>query len=117
RAAAVHRDRQRAGLDILRRERQIAVARDGRCQGCRRSRPVWWRKFMRLKQMIAVAFAALPALAGMALPAGAQTAETQTMGTPATQTPFRPVAVVNETPITGFDLAQRVQILTALGYG
>ncbi len=32
------------------------------------------------------------------------------------QTPFRPVAIVNDAVITGFDLAQRTQILAALGY-
>lgn len=36
---------------------------------------------------------------------------------PATaQTLFRPVAVVNDSAITGFDLAQRAQILVALGF-
>ncbi len=54
---------------------------------------------MRLKVLIALAALAL-ALAG---PAPAQT-------------PFRPVAVVNDAVITGFDLAQRAQILAALGY-
>lgn len=33
------------------------------------------------------------------------------------QTLFRPVAVVNDSAITGYDLAQRAQILVALGYG
>jgi peptidyl-prolyl cis-trans isomerase SurA len=32
------------------------------------------------------------------------------------QTMFRPVAVVNDSAITGFDLAQRAQILVALGF-
>jgi peptidyl-prolyl cis-trans isomerase SurA len=32
------------------------------------------------------------------------------------QTPFRPVAVVNDSAITGFDLSQRTLILGALGY-
>lgn len=32
------------------------------------------------------------------------------------QTPFRPVAVVNDAMITGFDLAQRARILASLGY-
>ncbi len=32
------------------------------------------------------------------------------------QTLFRPVAVVNDSAITGFDLAQRAQILIALGF-
>lgn len=37
--------------------------------------------------------------------------------TPASaQTMFRPIAVVNDSAITGFDLAQRAQILIALGY-
>ena len=31
------------------------------------------------------------------------------------QTLFRPIAVVNDSAITGFDLAQRVQMLSALG--
>jgi len=35
----------------------------------------------------------------------------------AAQTPFQPVAVVNDSVITGFDLAQRAQILVALGHG
>ncbi len=34
----------------------------------------------------------------------------------AAQTMFRPVAVVNDSAITGFDLAQRAQILVALGF-
>lgn len=34
----------------------------------------------------------------------------------AAQTLFRPVAVVNDAAITGFDLAQRAQILVALGF-
>jgi len=34
----------------------------------------------------------------------------------AAQTLFRPVAVVNDSAITGFDLAQRAQILVALGF-
>ena len=39
------------------------------------------------------------------------------LATPATaQTMFRPVAVVNDSAITGFDLAQRAQIMTALGF-
>ena len=32
------------------------------------------------------------------------------------QTLFRPVAVVNDSAITGFDLAQRAQIMVALGF-
>ncbi|HUS53798.1 MAG TPA: peptidylprolyl isomerase [Thermohalobaculum sp.] len=32
------------------------------------------------------------------------------------QTMFRPVAIVNDSAITGFDLSQRAQILVALGY-
>lgn len=32
------------------------------------------------------------------------------------QTPFAPVAVVNDSAITGYDLAQRAQILAALGF-
>lgn len=54
---------------------------------------------MRLKVLIVLAGLAL-ALAG---PAPAQT-------------PFRPVAVVNDAVITGFDLEQRAQILVSLGY-
>ena len=39
------------------------------------------------------------------------------LATPAmAQTMFRPVAVVNDSAITGFDLAQRAQIMTALGF-
>lgn len=34
----------------------------------------------------------------------------------AAQTLFRPVAIVNDSAITGFDLAQRAQILVALGF-
>lgn len=34
----------------------------------------------------------------------------------ATQTRFKPVAVVNDSAITGFDLAQRAQILVVLGF-
>jgi peptidyl-prolyl cis-trans isomerase SurA len=37
-------------------------------------------------------------------------------GQAAAQTPFRPVAVVNDSAITGYDLAQRALILGALGY-
>jgi peptidyl-prolyl cis-trans isomerase SurA len=54
---------------------------------------------MRLKVLIA--------LAGMALAAADPAAA---------QTPFRPVAVVNDSAITGFDLAQRALILGVLGY-
>ncbi len=32
------------------------------------------------------------------------------------QTMFRPVAIVNDSATTGFDLAQRAQILVALGF-
>ncbi|MGD1923921.1 MAG: peptidylprolyl isomerase [Paracoccaceae bacterium] len=40
-----------------------------------------------------------------------------TLAVPATaQTLFRPVAIVNDSAITGFDLAQRAQILVALGF-
>ncbi|MEM8842630.1 MAG: peptidylprolyl isomerase, partial [Pseudomonadota bacterium] len=35
----------------------------------------------------------------------------------ASQTIFKPVAIVNDSAITGFDLAQRAQILTVLGIG
>lgn len=59
---------------------------------------------MRVKHVLAAAaLIAGSGLAGMALPVGAQTL-------------FRPVAVVNDSAITGFDLAQRAQILRALGY-
>jgi peptidyl-prolyl cis-trans isomerase SurA len=58
---------------------------------------------MRLKLLIALAGLAL-ALVG------------QSPGQALGQTPFRPVAVVNDSVITGFDLAQRAQILTSLGY-
>ena len=34
----------------------------------------------------------------------------------AAQSAFRPVAVVNDSAITGFDLEQRAQILAALGF-
>lgn len=34
----------------------------------------------------------------------------------ATQTMFRPVAVVNDSAITGYDLAQRAQIMVAMGF-
>lgn len=34
----------------------------------------------------------------------------------AAQTPFRPIAVVNDAAITGFDLEQRMRLLSALGY-
>lgn len=34
----------------------------------------------------------------------------------AAQTMFRPIAVVNDSAITGYDLAQRIQILVALGF-
>jgi peptidyl-prolyl cis-trans isomerase SurA len=44
----------------------------------------------------------------VAVLASATTAPAQTM--------FRPVAVVNDSAITGFDLAQRAQILVALGF-
>jgi peptidyl-prolyl cis-trans isomerase SurA len=54
---------------------------------------------MRLRALIALAAIGL-------VFAGAATA----------QTPFRPVAVVNDSAITGFDLAQRVLILSLLGY-
>ena len=54
-----------------------------------------------LKKLMKIAVLAL-ALAP-ALPAAAQTL-------------FRPVAVVNDSAITGFDLAQRAQILVALGF-
>jgi peptidyl-prolyl cis-trans isomerase SurA len=59
---------------------------------------------MRLRLLIAAAaLAAGTGMAGSAPPAAAET-------------PFRPVAVVNDVAITGFDLEQRTRILTALGY-
>jgi peptidyl-prolyl cis-trans isomerase SurA len=58
---------------------------------------------MRLRFLIALGLAAVAA-------AGAST------GAAVAQTPFRPVAVVNDSAITGFDLAQRALILSALGY-
>ena len=54
---------------------------------------------MRLRLFIALALAAVAAT-----------------GAAAAQTPFRPVAVVNDSVVTGFDLAQRTLILDALGY-
>ena len=45
-------------------------------------------------------------VAALALPAAAQT--------PTAQTPFAPVAVVNGSPITGFDVEQRVRLLRAI---
>jgi peptidyl-prolyl cis-trans isomerase SurA len=54
---------------------------------------------MRLRLLIALVLAAFAAT-----------------GAAAAQTPFRPVAVVNDSAITGFDLAQRALILSALGY-
>lgn len=47
-------------------------------------------------------------LAVVAVAAGLQPAAAQTL--------FRPVAVVNDAAITGFDLAQRAQIMVALGF-
>lgn len=47
-------------------------------------------------------------LAALALTLAPQTGTAQTL--------FRPVAVVNDSAITGFDLAQRAQILVALGF-
>lgn len=38
------------------------------------------------------------------------------MGAASAQTPFRPVAVVNDSAITGYDLAQRAQIMVMLGF-
>ena len=49
----------------------------------------------------------LIALAGVLLAAA---------GAAVAQTPFKPVAVVNDSAITGFDLAQRALILSILGY-
>lgn len=58
------------------------------------------------------------ALVGMlmaAAPAPAQTAAQAPAQAPA-KTMFRPIAIVNDSAITGFDLWQRAQILVALGY-
>lgn len=57
---------------------------------------------MRVRSFL-VLVAAVAAMAGAVASAGAQT-------------PFRPVAVVNDSAITGFDLAQREQILRLLGF-
>jgi peptidyl-prolyl cis-trans isomerase SurA len=57
-----------------------------------------------LKRMLG-AIACLAALLAGAGPAAAQS-----------QTMFRPVAVVNDSAITGYDLAQRAQIMVALGF-
>ncbi len=48
--------------------------------------------------------------------AGETTTGVADSAAPSGETMFRPVAVVNDSAITGFDLLQRVQILTALGY-
>ncbi|HLS18822.1 MAG TPA: peptidylprolyl isomerase [Paracoccaceae bacterium] len=58
---------------------------------------------MRLRQLIAAALFAGLGLIGTSAP-GAE------------ETPFQPVAIVNDVPITGFDLGQRAQILLALGF-
>lgn len=58
---------------------------------------------MRLKQLIGAALIAGLGLAGTLAPSAAET-------------PFQPVAIVNDVPITGFDLGQRAQILLALGF-
>jgi peptidyl-prolyl cis-trans isomerase SurA len=58
-----------------------------------------------LKTMLAV----LACVAMLLAAAAAPTAATA-------QTMFRPVAVVNDSAITGYDLAQRAQIMTALGF-
>jgi peptidyl-prolyl cis-trans isomerase SurA len=72
---------------------------------------------MRLKTLIAVATMGL-ALAGQAqVQSRAQSrAQSQDQGEGQGVTPFRPVAVVNDSVITGFDLAQRAQLLSLLGY-
>ena len=57
------------------------------------------------------------ALAVLALFAAAPAATAQDQGQQqSAATPFRPVAVVNGSAITGFDLAQRAQIMAALGF-
>lgn len=66
---------------------------------------------MRLKTLIAVAAMVLATSAeAQAQNQGQGQAQGQA------QTPFRPVAVVNDSVITGFDLQQRAQLLTLLGY-
>lgn len=69
------------------------------------------------------ALAALPLALGLAMPvpqAAAQSAAEQEQEQQplqeGSQTPFRPVAVVNGSAITGFDLIQRAQIMLALGF-
>lgn len=63
----------------------------------------------------ALAFMALLALTGATSAAWAQGAGEQS-NPAAAGTMFRPVAVVNGSAITGFDLAQRAQILAAMGF-
>ena len=55
------------------------------------------------------------ALAVLLAPAAVQEAQAQQAAQGAA-TPFRPVAVVNGSAVTGFDLAQRAQIMAALGF-
>lgn len=65
---------------------------------------------MRLKHLLAAAALVVgPGSFILAPPAAAQTAAET-----AAETPFRPVAVVNDSAITGFDLTQRELILRAL---
>lgn len=58
-----------------------------------------------LKTMLGVLACAATLLAAVAAPTAATA-----------QTMFRPVAIVNDSAITGYDLAQRAQIMTALGF-
>ncbi len=67
---------------------------------------------MRLRVLLALVAAIAGPGSVIGLAAGVAAA--QTPG--AVQTPFRPVAIVNDQVITGYDLAQRMQILAALGY-
>lgn len=67
-----------------------------------------------LKRMLG-AIACLAALLAGVIPAAAQT-QGQTQGGNQGQTMFRPIAVVNDSAITGYDLAQRAQMMVALGF-
>lgn len=56
------------------------------------------------------------ALAVLALIAAVAAAPAQTDGGQQSGTPFRPVAVVNGSAITGYDLAERARVMRALGF-
>ncbi|MFK7943930.1 MAG: peptidylprolyl isomerase [Paracoccaceae bacterium] len=58
------------------------------------------------------AFTMIAAMLAILAPIALATLPTQATA----QTLFRPVAIVNDSAITGFDLAQRAQILVALGF-